>query len=215
MKLTTFIALCLMGGKVTADYKELRRITGITLRDSIFARQQECVGTCVECYGAGMVSCDGNACYDPSAGESCCEDGNYCPAGQTCTNIEGGCCNNGQSLQDCAASFGVPIPTSTAPAATAPAPTATQGSSDDGSDTDTAGDWVSHHKAIIIGAAAGLVALLLLLACFGIFRRRRARNAPPRSSVPYQTEDLGPGQYPYPFPQNQYTPVSQVRYTPK
>jgi hypothetical protein len=71
MKLTTFIVLCLIGGEVTADYMELRRITGITLRDSIFARQQECVGTCVECYGAGMVSCDGNACYNPSAGEVC------------------------------------------------------------------------------------------------------------------------------------------------
>jgi hypothetical protein len=125
-------------------------------------------------------------------------------------------------LQDCAASLGVPLPSSTAPAATAPAPTATQGSSDSSSGTDTAGEWVSDHKGIIAGAAGGLVLLLLLLACFGIYRRRKARNrsplgpnAPPRGSIPYQTEDLGPGQYTYSFLQHQNSPVSQVRYTPK
>jgi len=220
MQLTTYIILCLIGGKVTAEFKALRNITGFTLRNSILARQ--CAGTCVECFGAGNVVCVGLTCYDPSAGESCCDDGTYCPAGQTCTNIQGGCCNNGQSLQDCAASLGVPLPSSTAAtaASTTPAPTATQGSSDSG--TNTAGDWVSDHKGIIAGAAGGVALLLLLLACFGIYRRRKARNrspsgpnAPPRGSAPYQTEDLGPRQYTYPSPQYQYSPVSQVRYTPK
>ena len=68
MKLTTFIALCLIGTTATAYYKELRNITGLTLRDNIFVKR--CSGTCEECFGAGNVPCIGLSCYDPSAGEA-------------------------------------------------------------------------------------------------------------------------------------------------
>ena len=67
MQLTTYIILCLIGDKVTAEFKALRNITGFTQRNNILARQ--CAGTCVECFGAGSVVCVGLTCYDPSAGE--------------------------------------------------------------------------------------------------------------------------------------------------
>jgi len=221
MKLTTFTALCVMGTTAAAYYKQLTNTTGLTLRDNILLPR--CSGTCDECFGAGNVPCVGLTCYNPGAGESCCADGDYCVAGQVCTDIQGGCCNNQQSLQDCAASLGVPVPTSSA--APSPTATATGGSSDDGSDTDSsedAGKWVSNHKGIIAGAGAGLVVLLLLLVCLGIYRRRKTRNrylsgsnAPPRASMVYQNEDIDSGQYVYSFAPHQNIPVRQVRYTPK
>ncbi|KAK5211305.1 hypothetical protein LTR47_007970 [Exophiala xenobiotica] len=193
MKLTTFTALCVMGTTAAAHYKQLTNTTGLTLRDNILLPR--CSGSCDECFGAGNVPCVGLTCYNPGAGE-------------------------GQSLQDCAASLGVPVPTSSA--AASPTATATGGSSDDGSDTGTSenvGQWVSNHKGIIAGAAAGLVVLILLLACLGIYRRRRIRtrylsasNAPP---VVYQTEDIGSGQYVYSFAPHQNIPVTQARYMPK
>lgn len=109
---TIFLVLCLLGSKVAADYKVLENATSIIPRDNIFDKR--CSGTCAECFGAGNVQCVGLTCYNPSAGEvctasfsrldhhrlilcfplqSCCSNGDYCPAGKVCANIEGNCCN--------------------------------------------------------------------------------------------------------------------------
>ncbi|KAJ9500023.1 hypothetical protein H2202_004414 [Exophiala xenobiotica] len=214
MKLTTFTALCVMGTTAAAHYKQLTNTTGLTLRDNILLPR--CSGSCDECFGAGNVPCVGLTCYNPGAGERLKSVPTFKVVVATILIRV----TQGQSLQDCAASLGVPVPTSSA--AASPTATATGGSSDDGSDTGTSenvGQWVSNHKGIIAGAAAGLVVLILLLACLGIYRRRRIRtrylsasNAPP---VVYQTEDIGSGQYVYSFAPHQNIPVTQARYMPK
>jgi hypothetical protein len=69
MRLTSFLTLCLLGGKAVADYKKLSdTAAGLTLRDNVFAKR--CSGTCEECFGAGNVQCgSGLDCYNPGAGE--------------------------------------------------------------------------------------------------------------------------------------------------
>ncbi|KAL6246040.1 hypothetical protein RBB50_007193 [Rhinocladiella similis] len=53
--------------------------------------QEECVNQ----FGSGSVPCGSQSCYNPSAGESCCQDGFYCPAGESCASIVGKCCLSG------------------------------------------------------------------------------------------------------------------------
>jgi len=56
--------------------------------------------TCEKSCGPGNIECIALPhCYNPSAGETCCADGNYCPKGYYCTDA--GCCPNGSSLADC------------------------------------------------------------------------------------------------------------------
>ncbi|KAJ9605056.1 hypothetical protein H2200_010446 [Cladophialophora chaetospira] len=204
MKVTIFTAFCVLATTAAASYKQLTNTTGLALRDNILLPR--CTGSCDACFGAGNVQCVGLTCYNPGAGE-------------------------GQSIQDCAASLGVPVPTPTSSAAPSPTETdtgdstSTPGSSDVGGDTASSsdvGNWVSHHKAIIIGAAAGLGVLILLGCCLGCWRRRRTRkvyisgaNAPSGSPMVYQNDDYGSGQYVYQFAPHQNVPVTQVRYTTK
>jgi hypothetical protein len=59
--------------------------------------------TCERSCGPGNIVCISfPTCYNPSAGEVCCSDGNYCPAGYYCTDA--GCCEEGTTLEECGAS---------------------------------------------------------------------------------------------------------------
>jgi len=85
--------------------------------------------TCADAFGAGFVQCGtGNECFDPSAGESCCQATYPCPSGSFCL-IDGYCCPNGLDAATCAAENGVTLPadfsTSTSSAAAAAATSAT------------------------------------------------------------------------------------------
>jgi len=77
-------------------------------------------GTCAEACGPGNIECvTATLCYNPSAGETCCSNGNYCPAEYYC--VDNGCCPNGSSLADCGASATVATiapPISTSPPST-------------------------------------------------------------------------------------------------
>ncbi|EME78121.1 uncharacterized protein MYCFIDRAFT_33720 [Pseudocercospora fijiensis CIRAD86] len=64
--------------------------------------------------GKGSRQCvsEGN-CFNPSKGETCCEDGTYCPEKSYCSNE--GCCDESLSLEECGASTSAiidPAPTS-------------------------------------------------------------------------------------------------------
>lgn len=66
--------------------------------------------TCADAFGAGFVQCGtGNECFDPSAGESCCQATYPCPSGSFCL-INGYCCPNGLDVATCAAENGVTLP---------------------------------------------------------------------------------------------------------
>ncbi|OQN98346.1 hypothetical protein B0A48_15613 [Cryoendolithus antarcticus] len=50
---------------------------------------------CAASCGPGNIDCTANYCLNPSAGETCCSDCHYCPAGQHCvvhTDGSPGCC---------------------------------------------------------------------------------------------------------------------------
>ncbi|KAK6439014.1 hypothetical protein LTR95_004779 [Oleoguttula sp. CCFEE 5521] len=50
---------------------------------------------CAASCGPGNIDCTANYCFNPSAGETCCSDGHYCPAGEHCvvyTDGSPGCC---------------------------------------------------------------------------------------------------------------------------
>ncbi|KAH7056014.1 hypothetical protein B0J12DRAFT_439882 [Macrophomina phaseolina] len=55
---------------------------GTTPNSHLLGRQSDdgfCSGSsCAACFGAGNVVCSGNSCFNPSAGEQCCSDGDYC-----------------------------------------------------------------------------------------------------------------------------------------
>ena len=58
------------------------------------------------------------------------------------------------------------------------------------SDNTAASDWVSHHRALLIGVITGVVGILFICCCFGLLRRKRrvrAGRAPvPAGSTPSQ-----------------------------
>ncbi|KAF2501258.1 hypothetical protein BU16DRAFT_194698 [Lophium mytilinum] len=61
--------------------------------------------TCREACGGGATECgsSGTYCYDPTLGETCCGDsGYYCAAGKYCAPIDGYCCFNGETPEQCA-----------------------------------------------------------------------------------------------------------------
>ncbi|KAF2815006.1 uncharacterized protein BDZ99DRAFT_515767 [Mytilinidion resinicola] len=61
--------------------------------------------TCREACGGGATECgsSGNYCYDPTLGETCCGDsGYYCAAGKYCAPIDGYCCFDGETPEQCA-----------------------------------------------------------------------------------------------------------------
>ncbi|KAF7196153.1 putative secreted protein [Pseudocercospora fuligena] len=52
--------------------------------------------------GEGSRQCVSEGhCFNPTKGETCCEDGTYCPANSYCSNA--GCCDEGLSLEECGA----------------------------------------------------------------------------------------------------------------
>ncbi|KAL2127478.1 hypothetical protein VTI74DRAFT_10680 [Chaetomium olivicolor] len=85
----------------------------MALRTVIERQTQVCVpvpvpATCEKSCGPGNIPCISfPTCYNPSAGESCCSDGTYCPAGYYCTNA--GCCPNGIPLADCDATVSLSV----------------------------------------------------------------------------------------------------------
>ncbi|KMU74429.1 hypothetical protein CISG_04500 [Coccidioides immitis RMSCC 3703] len=55
---------------------------------------------CEKSCGPGYKTCvKPNMCFNPSAGETCCESGTFCPAGSYCSDA--GCCPNNMKLEDC------------------------------------------------------------------------------------------------------------------
>ena len=88
------------------------------------------------------------------------------------------------------------------------------GDSDSSSDDIAVSNWVSHHKALLIGVIVGVVALLLLGCCLTCFRRKktvRARSAPvppvgPPPNYQYSPQQGMQGQEHYPMMQYQYGP---------
>ncbi|CZT48665.1 uncharacterized protein RSE6_09397 [Rhynchosporium secalis] len=96
--------------------------------DGIFGRQFDtCVpvtapATCEKSCGPGNIQCISfPTCYNPSAGETCCSDGKYCPSGHYCTDA--GCCPSGITLAECGATISLSV--IPAPPQTPPAPTST------------------------------------------------------------------------------------------
>ncbi|KAI3573981.1 hypothetical protein IWW34DRAFT_634398 [Fusarium oxysporum f. sp. albedinis] len=74
-------------------------------------KREACTGggnTCETACGPGYQMCVyHDTCYNPSAGEVCCSNGEYCPAGFYCTNAR--CCQDGKSLEECGATATVSI----------------------------------------------------------------------------------------------------------
>ncbi|KAK3116756.1 hypothetical protein LTR53_002522 [Teratosphaeriaceae sp. CCFEE 6253] len=118
----TFAVLALAASGVSASLT-LQRLshglsTGLDRRQGICVPVEEPV-TCERSCGPGNVICIAfPTCYNPSAGESCCSNGRYCPADYYCT--DGGCCPTGSSLEECGA---------TATLSTLPPPASTTSSS--------------------------------------------------------------------------------------
>ncbi|KAH7348607.1 Prp 4 [Rhexocercosporidium sp. MPI-PUGE-AT-0058] len=106
-----------------------QRLSMMAIR-SVFERQVDtCVpvtapATCERSCGPGNIECISfPTCYNPSAGESCCSNGKYCPSGFYCTDA--GCCPNGTPLADCGATISLSVILPPAPTTAAPVPTGT------------------------------------------------------------------------------------------
>ncbi|KAK0127402.1 hypothetical protein ONS96_006946 [Cadophora gregata f. sp. sojae] len=108
-----------------------QRLSLMAIR-GVFERQvNTCVpvtapATCERSCGPGNIECISfPTCYNPSAGESCCSNGKYCPAGYYCTDA--GCCPNGTPLAECGATISLSVipPPAATTAAPVPIPTPT------------------------------------------------------------------------------------------
>ncbi|KAG4430557.1 hypothetical protein IFR05_013959 [Cadophora sp. M221] len=106
-----------------------QRLSMMAIR-GVFERQTNiCVpvtapATCERSCGPGNIECISfPTCYNPSAGESCCSNGKYCPSGYYCTDA--GCCPNGTPLADCGATISLSVILPPAATTEAPAPSAT------------------------------------------------------------------------------------------
>ncbi|KAI9055364.1 hypothetical protein LZ554_000321 [Drepanopeziza brunnea f. sp. 'monogermtubi'] len=106
-----FSAVLLLLGAASAATAEtagqrssLMAIRGVFERQSTICKTVPAPATCEKSCGPGNIQCISfPTCYNPSAGESCCSDGSYCPADSYCTNA--GCCPIGATLAECGASF--------------------------------------------------------------------------------------------------------------
>jgi len=91
MRFTTVQVTLLLIGIASADLA--RKPLGID-NSRLMARQtQVCTKatTCSQCFGPGNVLCSRNSCFNPSAGEQCCANGNYCIGPDTsCCRSMGG-----------------------------------------------------------------------------------------------------------------------------
>jgi len=67
--------------------------------------RQRQASSCTD-YGANYVDCGYDGCYDPTQGQVCCGDGDYCDAGTYCEIL--GCCPNGLSTDCCEYGSGCP-----------------------------------------------------------------------------------------------------------
>ena len=72
------ILLAFLAPSIYALDKKLKGISA-NPGNSLVARQiQFCDNggdSCAECYGVGNIQCGSTTCYDPTIGESCCDDG--------------------------------------------------------------------------------------------------------------------------------------------
>ncbi|PMD19067.1 hypothetical protein NA56DRAFT_750950 [Hyaloscypha hepaticicola] len=109
---STFILLGLTCSAI-AEFTAGQRSALFALR-SVFERQvQYCTPieppyTCERSCGPAFRTCIAwPTCYNPSAGEVCCSNGDYCPEGQYCT--DNGCCPDGSTLAECNASVSLSV----------------------------------------------------------------------------------------------------------
>jgi hypothetical protein len=86
--------------------------------------------TCADAFGAGYVVCRDSSptqnrlCYNPSAGQTCCNSQWACPSGSFCyTN--GNCCPNGLSQSACDAQISAAAASTASSVASSPAPAGT------------------------------------------------------------------------------------------
>ncbi|PMD62604.1 uncharacterized protein K444DRAFT_346017 [Hyaloscypha bicolor E] len=125
---------------VLAELSAGQRISLTALKSIVERQIQLCTPvpppyTCEHSCGPGNIECISfPTCYNPSAGETCCSNGDYCPKGYFCTNA--GCCPNGSSLAECGAAFTLSIippptgsPSSPSPSSTSSAVTTSSSSS--------------------------------------------------------------------------------------
>ncbi|EON63252.1 hypothetical protein W97_02479 [Coniosporium apollinis CBS 100218] len=84
----------------------------------LLARQDGvCKGTCATCFGLGNVVCNtaitGTSCYNPSAGEQCCADGEFCVGKDTscCGRVGGGITEQPSATKPAASSKPKPLKT--------------------------------------------------------------------------------------------------------
>jgi len=96
---------------VTAQLNERFVEDGLVKRQQFTPTTTTAEGaTCADAFGDGYVTCrEGSStvnrlCYNPSLGQTCCENpGQWaCPAGSFCL-VSGSCCPNGKDPQSCAA----------------------------------------------------------------------------------------------------------------
>ncbi|KAH8792906.1 Prp 4 [Hyaloscypha sp. PMI_1271] len=136
-----FSVFILLGSacSVLAELSAGQRISLTALKSIVERQIQLCTPvpppyTCEHSCGPGNIECISfPTCYNPSAGETCCSDGNYCSKGYFCTDA--GCCPDGTSLAECGAAFTLSIippptgsPSSPSPSSTSSAVTTSSSS---------------------------------------------------------------------------------------
>lgn len=121
MRFTTVQVTLLLVGIASADLTRELLSHG---NSRLLVRQTErCTKglTCSQCFGPGNVLCSRNSCFNPSAGEQCCSNGNYCVGPDTsCCGSRGPGAPGPDGVPGSTAAPSVTI--STAPSATRPAP---------------------------------------------------------------------------------------------
>ncbi|CAG8950363.1 hypothetical protein HYFRA_00006856 [Hymenoscyphus fraxineus] len=86
----------------TGQRLSMSAIEGVFPRQVQLCKPVPAPATCEKSCGAGNIQCIRfPTCYNPSAGESCCSNGKYCPKNYYCT--DGGCCPVGKTLAQCGA----------------------------------------------------------------------------------------------------------------
>lgn len=119
-------AVSAVAGDVQGQRLSLMALSTLHGRQTQICKPVPAPGSCEASCGPGNIPCISFPnCYNPSVGEVCCSDGEFCEAGYYCTNA--GCCRNGTPLAQCGATVSlsvIPPPAGTTSSASASTSTA-------------------------------------------------------------------------------------------